>query len=396
MSLLQGLKYKAGDFRLYVDNLLIPDIGITVLMGESGSGKSTFLRCLMGIDSPSEPWTWNFSETLDLAKLSPEKRNLGVVFQDYRLFEEMTAKDNILLAAKARSLDAQESLKSLEMISQILNLSPFLSRSVQSLSGGERQRVALARATIARPKILLLDEPFSALDAGLKQKSRQLVKQLVQELQIPCLLVTHDIDDTKELGTNFLKISNHKIETIDLKKNIENSISSQKVFQGRFLSVWRDEVVLQNGVWSFREYIRHPGASLVVPVLPNGNLLMIRQYRHSMQKSYLEFPAGKRDPGEDFLQTAYRELEEEVGYCAGKMEFLTDIHPGIGYTDEVIRLFVATDLIEGQMHLDPDEILEKEEVTPKELEHLLWSHQLLDVKTQIAASWYLLARPKVI
>lgn len=164
--------------------------------------------------------------------------------------------------------------------------------------------------------------------------------------------------------------------------------SSELIFNGRLLKVWRDIVELSNGLTSFREYIKHPGAACVVPVLANGNLVMIQQFRYSVGQVFLEFPAGKKDKGESSEQTAHRELLEEVGYKATKMTYLTKIHPVIGYANEQIDLFLAEDLIKDEQKLDHDERLEVIEVSPDDLKKKILDHQVTDVKTQIAAFWY--------
>lgn len=176
------------------------------------------------------------------------------------------------------------------------------------------------------------------------------------------------------------------IMAINLK---EKTIKSEPVFNGKFLRIWRDDVELPDGRISFREYIKHPGAALIVPVLANGNLILVNQYRHAVGQVFLEFPAGKSDRGESTEKTAYRELEEEVGYRAGRMKLMTKIHPVIGYSNEFIDLYVAHDLIETQIHRDHDELMEVIEMSPDELEKKIWNGEVSDVKTQIAAFWYL-------
>lgn len=171
------------------------------------------------------------------------------------------------------------------------------------------------------------------------------------------------------------------------KKLIETTTSSQVVFQGRFLKVWRDDVELPNGHKSFREYIKHPGAAMVIPKLNNGKFLMIHQYRHAVGQVFLEFPAGKTDPGETTQVTADRELQEEVGYKAGKLTLLTHIHPVIGYSNERIDLYLAENLSPVPAALDPDEILEVAEFSLEEIEAKIWNHEITDVKTQIGAFW---------
>lgn len=168
---------------------------------------------------------------------------------------------------------------------------------------------------------------------------------------------------------------------------IEKKISSKLVHHG-FLKVFQDQVELPNGQTANREYVLHPGAAMVIPVLPNGNLLMIEQYRHAVGQIFLEFPAGKRDPGEDSAQTAERELAEEVGY-AGQLKLLTRIHPAIGISNEFIDLFLATDLKSVPQNHQDDEFLILKELSLAELEKKLFAGEVTDVKTQIGFFWYL-------
>lgn len=172
-----------------------------------------------------------------------------------------------------------------------------------------------------------------------------------------------------------------------MKKLTEKVLSSQIVFKGNYLWVIRDQVELSNGHQSFREYIKHAGAAMVIPLLNPDKVLMIHQYRHSVGQIFLEFPAGKCDSGESTGQTAARELQEEVGLRAGKMTLLTHIHPVIGYSNEKIDLFLAENLISVPQTLDPDEMLELEEISIKDLETKIWNNEITDVKTQIGAHW---------
>lgn len=172
-------------------------------------------------------------------------------------------------------------------------------------------------------------------------------------------------------------------------KLIEKVLSSQIVFEGNFLKVIRDQVQLPNGHLSSREYIKHSGAAMVIPLISPDKVLMIYQYRHAVGKVFLEFPAGKCDAGEKTTQTADRELQEEVGLRAQKMTLLTHIHPVIGYSNEQIDLFLAENLSPVSHHLDPDELLETVEISLAELEQKIWNNEITDVKTQIGAHWLL-------
>ncbi len=172
-----------------------------------------------------------------------------------------------------------------------------------------------------------------------------------------------------------------------MKKLIEKVLGTEVVFQGNFLKVWRDQVELSNGHRSVREYIKHPGAALIIPMLNENEVLMIHQYRHAVGKVFLEFPAGKCDPGESTAKTAARELQEEVGYRSDQLTFLTRIHPVIGYSNEHIDLYLAQNLEPAPMERDIDEILELETVTLEQLQKKIWNQEISDVKTQIAAFW---------
>ncbi len=168
----------------------------------------------------------------------------------------------------------------------------------------------------------------------------------------------------------------------------KNTISSQVAYNGRFLKVIRDTIKSDDGQTLVREYVQHPGASLVVPLLESGNLITIRQYRYPLRREFIEFPAGKIDPGETPEQTALRELEEEIGFRAGRLEKLTEIHPCIGYADEVIHIYLAQDLEKTAQKMDSDEKIELLEINPAELKNLLFTQQMTDAKSMIAAFWF--------
>jgi ADP-ribose pyrophosphatase len=172
-----------------------------------------------------------------------------------------------------------------------------------------------------------------------------------------------------------------------MKKLFEKVLSTELAFPGRFLKVWRDDVELPNGFRSFREYIKHPGAAMIIPRTANGKYLMVHQYRHAVGQVFLEFPAGKTDRGETTEQTAARELQEEVGFKPGKLTLLTHIHPVIGYSNEKIDLYLAEELTPAPAMQDPDEVLDIVELSLDEIAEKIWNNELTDVKTQIGAFW---------
>jgi ADP-ribose pyrophosphatase len=167
----------------------------------------------------------------------------------------------------------------------------------------------------------------------------------------------------------------------------EKVLNSKLVFQGTFLKVIRDRVRMEDGHEKNIEYIRHPGAACIIPLKANGKIIMEMQYRHPLNKIFLEFPAGKIDHGETTLQTAQRELKEETGYTANKWTFLTMIHPVIGYSDEKIDIYLAEELTSGKAELDPGEKVELFELTHEQLMERVRLGEVTDVKTQIASFW---------
>ncbi len=210
MSLVKNLRANYGDFKIDIPSWEILDEGVTALWGPSGAGKTSVFRLLLGLDKAENGFTWNF-ESVDLAALPTPRRRLGVVFQSLELFPHMTARENILFAAEARGIDLLDSSAHLLSLVETLSLGAVLGRRTSVLSGGERQRVALARALIGRPRLLFLDEPFSALDADLRSEARNLVRSAIAIEKIPTVLITHDRSDLDTLATKITEIRGGRI-----------------------------------------------------------------------------------------------------------------------------------------------------------------------------------------
>ncbi len=163
----------------------------------------------------------------------------------------------------------------------------------------------------------------------------------------------------------------------------ETQLSSEAVFDGALLHVRKDKVKLPNGKSSVREYIEHPGAVALVAYLPNGDLLLLNQFRYPLKKVFIELPAGKIDPGETPEETGLRELEEETGYKASELKLLTTIHPCIGYSDEVIHIYEAFDLKEGILKTDDNEFVETFILSLDDAIQMVKTGKITDVKTMI-------------
>ncbi len=168
---------------------------------------------------------------------------------------------------------------------------------------------------------------------------------------------------------------------------IEKTLASDMVFDGNFLKVSRDRVGLPDGREATREFIRHPGAVMIVPLFDDGSLLLERQYRYPMGRVMLEFPAGKLDPNESPLACGQRELLEETGYSAREWAYAGVLHNAIAYSDEGIHIFFARGLQAGEQHLDEGEFLDLVSHTPAELDAMAASGALTDAKTLIGLLW---------
>lgn len=167
----------------------------------------------------------------------------------------------------------------------------------------------------------------------------------------------------------------------------ETRIDGGIVYDGHFLKVEKDRIRLPDGSESQREFFRHPGAVVILPLLPDGRVLLERQFRYPNSQVFIEFPAGKIDPGEDHLACARRELREETGYTAGRWRFVCTIHNAIAYSDEHLEIFLAEDLTAGEQQLDAGEFLEIFSATVPELLEMVRRGEITDVKTIIGAFW---------
>ena len=167
----------------------------------------------------------------------------------------------------------------------------------------------------------------------------------------------------------------------------ETQLSSRSVYQGVLLQVREDRVELPNGRQTTREYIVHPGAVVVIPLLANGEVVLERQFRYPLRRDMFELPAGKIDPGEQPQACGQRELLEETGYVALKWRFVATIHPCIGYSDESMSLYLAEGLTPGGHSRDGDEFLEIFTLPLAEALEWVRSGRITDVKTVIGLFW---------
>lgn len=168
---------------------------------------------------------------------------------------------------------------------------------------------------------------------------------------------------------------------------IEDRIDGEAIFDGRLLKVRRDTVRLPDGGTATREYIIHPGAVVVVPLLDDGRVIVERQFRYPVGKVMTEFPAGKLEPGEDPLLCAVRELAEETGYTAREWARAGQMHLAIAYSTEIIHIYFARGLVPGRQALDVGEHLDVSTATPDELMRWAREGELSDAKSMTCLTW---------
>src|SRR2546427_5545996 len=207
----QGLTKTFGEFRAVDDVSFVAEDGkITTLLGPSRSGKSTALRMIAGLERPDSGRITIAGE--DQTKTSVQERRVGFVFQHYALFRHMTVQQNVEFGLRVRKEDATKRRARVLELLELVHMAPFAERYPGQLSGGQRQRVALARALAPQPKVLLLDEPFGALDARVRQDLRLWLDGLHRELGVTSLLVTHDQEEALELANLVVVMHEGKVE----------------------------------------------------------------------------------------------------------------------------------------------------------------------------------------
>ena len=174
-----------------------------------------------------------------------------------------------------------------------------------------------------------------------------------------------------------------------MKKFEEKTISSEQIFSGKVINLQVDEVELPNGKTSRREIIKHPGAVAVIAITPDQKLVMVEQYRKALEKSIIEIPAGKLEPGEEPALTARRELEEETGYECENLELILSFYTSPGFADEIVYLYEATGLTKKEQPAacDEDEFVEVLEITVEEAERYIKEQRIHDAKTAYAVQY---------
>jgi len=210
---LHGIELQLPGFALQHVNLRVEEGECFALLGPTGSGKSLVLETIAGLVRPTEGRV--FVGDRDVTRLPPEERSVGLVYQDHALFPHLSVEQNIRFGLRYRKMPQGKADERLSWLVSLLGLQRLLQRRTDRLSGGEKQRVSLARALMVEPKVLLLDEPLSALDPAFREEVRTALKELHQELGITFLLVTHDFSEALYLAQRVGVIRRGRLEQVD-------------------------------------------------------------------------------------------------------------------------------------------------------------------------------------
>ena len=268
-----GLVTAVEDF-----DLTIPDGKLVALLGPSGCGKSTTLNMICGLEEPTEGKIW-FGDT-DVTRLSPEVRGVGMVFQSYALYPHMTVLQNIMFPLEnlkgADKLSRDEMVRRAEHAASLVQISELLERKPSQMSGGQQQRVAIARALVKTPKVLLLDEPLSNLDARLRLTTREEIRRIQRETGITTVFVTHDQEEAMSISDEIVVMEKGVIRQVGKPQRVydepENLFVSKflgtppiNVFEGH---VEREQLYI--GTERVLDVFQAPDGPVTVGVRPEG------------------------------------------------------------------------------------------------------------------------------
>jgi sulfate transport system ATP-binding protein len=229
---ISGVSKRYGDFVALDDiNLSVPSGGLTALLGPSGSGKTTLLQILGGLETADSGRVE--IDGRDTTDVPAQKRNVGFVFQHYAAFKHLTVARNVAFGLEIRKMPKPEIRRRVDELLQLVQLAQFGDRLPAQLSGGQRQRMALARALAIEPSVLLLDEPFGALDAKVRKELRDWLRRLHDEVHVTSVFVTHDQEEALEVADTIVVINKGRIEQVGTPEELYDSPANEFVF--RFL-----------------------------------------------------------------------------------------------------------------------------------------------------------------
>jgi len=228
MISVEALNKSFGDYKALDDvSLEVPDGSLTALLGPSGSGKSTLLRVIAGLEAPDGGRVVIDGE--DATPLPAQRRGIGFVFQHYAAFKHMTVRENVAFGLRIRKRPKAQIDAKVDELLGIVGLKGHHKRYPSQLSGGQRQRMALARALAIEPRVLLLDEPFGALDAKVRADLRAWLRRLHDEVHVTTVLVTHDQEEAMEVAGQIVVINQGRVEQVGTPRELYDSPANEFV-----------------------------------------------------------------------------------------------------------------------------------------------------------------------
>ncbi len=223
-----GVGKRFGDFEALHDvSLEVPEGSLTALLGPSGSGKSTLLRIVAGLEAPDSGAV--LIDGADVTAARPQDRGIGFVFQHYAAFTHMTVRENVAFGLRIRKLPKAEITARVDELLALVGLAAWASQRPHQLSGGQRQRMALARALAVQPRVLLLDEPFGALDATVRAELRAWLRRLHDEQGVTTVLVTHDQEEAMEVADRIAVMHAGRIEQVGSPREVYDAPANEFV-----------------------------------------------------------------------------------------------------------------------------------------------------------------------
>jgi sulfate transport system ATP-binding protein len=276
----------------------VPAGSLTALLGPSGSGKSTLLRIIAGLERPDTGRV--VIDDHDVTGRPPQQRGVGFVFQHYAAFKHMTVWKNVAFGLEIRRRPAREVRERVEQLLELVQLNGFADRYPAQLSGGQRQRMALARALAVEPSVLLLDEPFGALDARVRKELRAWLRRLHDEVHVTTIFVTHDQEEAMDLADQIAVMSHGKVEQVGGPRELYDNPANEFVmtFVGEVNRIGSSfvrphDVEFGEGDQALVERVVHLGFEVRVELrLANGEELWAQTTRDEAQR--LELVEGAR------------------------------------------------------------------------------------------------------
>ncbi|HEX7740205.1 MAG TPA: sulfate ABC transporter ATP-binding protein [Marmoricola sp.] len=310
-----GVTRRFGDFVALDDvSVDLPTGQLTALLGPSGGGKSTLLRIIAGLES-ADAGTVEI-EGVEATHLPPQKRNVGFVFQHYAAFKHMTVAKNVAFGLEIRKRDKADIKDKVAELLDLVHLSQFGDRLPAQLSGGQRQRMALARALAVEPSVLLLDEPFGALDAKVRKELRDWLRRLHDEVPVTTVFVTHDQEEALEVADEIVVINEGRVEQVGTPDELYDAPANDFVmsFLGPVTSL-RGQLYRPHDI----EVFDHPRIAGAVPAVIDRQLRVGFEVRLTLE--LLD------DPGHEPLTvTVTRATQRHLGLREGLEVWLAPTH----------------------------------------------------------------------